>query len=353
MRKIALGIVGCGVIGKRHVQAAAASPLVELVAVADAFEDRGRAVAEEFHIPRFFREGSDLVANPGIEAVVLAIPAGGRAALACDALRAGKHVLLEKPAAMHANEIREMMRLQGDRVVACCSARFRFLPGFEAARAAFAAGSLGELREIYCRAIFGAEPAPTQPPPAWRLSRAQNGGGILVNWGSYDLDYLMSITGWLVKPRSVFARTWPVAPHLSVHVAPGSDAESHCLALIRCEGGEMIHIERAEFSSLHTETAWQLIGTRASLRLQMGFTGEKRVLFDDTDTKTGVSSRVLWEGVENESDYDQGPVKDFVSAIIENRPPKTDLHKALTIQQIFDAVYASSETGKLVDIPAS
>ncbi len=350
MAKTRIGVVGCGVIGTRHIQAAAASPLIDLVAIADPIEERARAKAAEFRVPGVFRQGLDLVKDPSVDAVVLAIPAGGRAALARESFRLRKHVLLEKPPAMNAAEIEELMKLAGDRVGACCSSRFTFLAGFRAARAEIASGRLGDLREVYVRALFGAERAPTEPPPAWRVSRAQNGGGILVNWGTYDLDYLLALTGWSLEPRSVFAQTWRVAPHLAAHVAPGSDAESHCVALIRCAGGEMIHIERAEFSALSTETAWQVIGTRGSLRLSMTFSGEKTLMIDETGTAAGVSSRVLWQGTENELDYHEGPVLDFAAAILEKRQPRTDLGRALVLQKIFDAVYESSASGKLAVI---
>ncbi len=353
MRKIKLGVVGCGVIGSRHIKAAAASPSIDLVAVADPVADRARSRASEFKVSGVFADGMDLIRETGVEAVVLAIPTGGRARLACEAFRRGKHVLIEKPPAMNAGEILQMMGLQGGRVGACCSSRFTFLEGFRAARAEIASGRLGEIREVYCRALIGAEQAPTEPPPAWRVSRAQNGGGILVNWGTYDLDYLLALTGWTLQPRRVFASTWPVASHLSARVAAGSDAESHYVALIRCRGGEVIHLERAEFSALQTEASWQVLGSRGALRLQMTFSGPKKVLVDETDAAAGVRSRVLWEGEEKEADYHHGPVQDFADSILENRPPHTDLARALVIQRIFDAIYESAESGRLAEIPLS
>ena len=51
---------------------------------------------------------------------------------------------------------------------------------------------------------------PKNPPPAWRLRRDQNGGGILVNWGCYDLDYLFGLLDFRLTPRVALARTWPI-----------------------------------------------------------------------------------------------------------------------------------------------
>jgi predicted dehydrogenase len=350
MAKIKLGIVGCGVIGTRHIQAASASPQIDLVAVADPIEERVQAKAAEFHVPGVFRDGMDLIRDPGVEAVVLAVTTGVRGRLAAEAFRRGKHVLLEKPPAMNAAELQGLMRLQKDRVGACCSSRFTFLAGFRAAREEIASGRLGDLRELYCRAVFGAEPAPTQAPPPWRVSKAQNGGGILVNWGVYDLNYLLALADWTLKPRTVFAQTWPIADHLAARVAPGSDAECHYVALVRCDGGTIIHMERAESASLQNETSWQVIGSRASLRLSMTYTGPKKLYIDETDASSGVKGRLLWEGTENEKEYHHGPAEDFAGAILEKRIPHTDLNRALVIQKIFDGIYESSRTGKAAKI---
>jgi len=74
------------------------------------------------------------------------------------------------------------------------------------------------------RALKGAAAPPQNPPPPWRLSKAMNGGGILVNWGCYDLDYLLGITGWMIEPRLALARTWGVPETFAAYAAPGSDA---------------------------------------------------------------------------------------------------------------------------------
>lgn len=351
MRRLKVGVAGCGVIGRRHILGAKASPRIELTSIADPIEERVRELASAHGVPRTHAGALELIRDPEVEAVVLAISTGGRAQLAAEAFRLGKHVLLEKPPAMNAGEILELMAIQGERVGACCSARFKFLAGFEPARAAVASGRIGAIREIYVRYLGAAPLPPRESPPVWRVNRALNGGGILVNWGSYDLDYLLSIAGWTLEPRSVFAQTWRAAPHLALHAAPGSDAESHYVALIRCAGGEVIHLERSEFSAVANESAWQIIGTHGSLRLRMEFSGEKTLWIDTAATETGVTSSLLWQGTESETDYHHGPVQDFAEAVLDGRPPRTDLRKALVIQRLFDAIYESADTGELARIP--
>jgi predicted dehydrogenase len=204
---------------------------------------------------------------------------------------------------------------------------------------------------VRCRAVHAAAKPPQNPPPPWRLRKAMNGGGILLNWGCYDLDYLLGITGWKLRPRMVFAQTWTVPPQFACHAAPGSDAETYYAALIRCEGGTVISLERGEFMPVQTDTAWQIIGTKGSLKLQMtGYGKAQQIIHDDTSTAEGVVTKTLWDGKEDLPPANNLLLQDFAKAIREGRQPMTGLEKALVVQQISDAIYASAERGIAVEI---
>jgi len=350
MNPVRLGVVGCGVIGPTHMAAAAESPELDLVAVADLIEARGRAAGEKFSARRVYRSGAELLDDPEVEAVVLAFPAGKRTRLALQALAQGKHVLVEKPVAMNAGEVRQMIAARGNLVAGCCSSRFRFLDGARVAADFLASGGLGDLRVVRCRNLAAGGPPPETPRPDWRLTRALNGGGYLVNWGCYDLDYLLGITGWTLKPRMVLAQTWTVPPQFQSHIAPGSDAETYYIALIRCEGGAVISLERGEYMPARSEDAWQIVGTKGSLTLKMTWGSPKAIVHDDTTSERGVATQTLWQGEEDNSRTSSGPVTDFAAAIREGRSPATTLERSLVLQQITDAIYASAAAGRAVEI---
>jgi predicted dehydrogenase len=351
-KKIGLGIIGCGVIGRHHLTAASTDPGIELVAVADLDETLVSQAAEKFAVPRVYNDGASLIDDPEIDAVVLAVITGVRAPLAYRALRKGKHVLLEKPPALNAGQIRRYMKLQGDRVVACCSSRLSFLDGAVAARRVVENGNLGEIRIVRCRGIRAvAARNDGWQPPSWRVSHRLNGGGYLVNWGVYDFDYLMHVTGWKLEPEWVLAQTWPVAPALANgRVAPGSDAETHAAIFIRCSNGAVITLERGEAVAMEGENIWQITGDRGSLRLRMVPGGDGPVVTLDTaHPETGLSTEVILADPGADIQH-QMPVRDFAAAIRERRSPHTDLRKALTIQKILDAAYRSSRIGRAVRV---
>jgi predicted dehydrogenase len=350
MEPVRVGVIGCGVIGTHHLSTATKAENVELIAIADLVESLRQSASERFQPRKVYADGQALIADPEIEAVVLAFPTAGRTRLALAAFGAGKHVLTEKPVAMNAGEVRQMIAAKGDLVAGCCSSRYRFVQGADAVTDFIATGALGPLRLVRHRNLSACGPQPTSPRPEWRLKKRLNGGGYLVNWGCYDLDYLLGITGWTLKPKTVFAQTWTVPPQFESHVAPGSDAETHYIALIRCEGGTILSLERGEYMPAQSENAWQIVGTKGSLRLHMTETNPKRILFDDTTTEHGVVTRTVWEGEEDRSRVHAGPLTDFADAIRGNRPPKTSLENALVMQQITDAIYQSAETGSSVNI---
>ena len=351
MKKVRIGVIGCGVMGPKHVQAAADLPLTEPFAVADLIPERAQAVAAKFGLTRVYRQGSDLIKDPDVDAVVLAFPAQHRTALALKAFAAGKHVLIEKPVAPSAAHVRRMIQARGNLTAGCCSLRFRCLPQSLVIRDFLAKGYLGQLRLLRARQLQACGKKPEKPRPDWRLTKALNGGGILFNWGCYDIDYLLGLVGWSLRPRTVFAQAWPISPHLLPHIAPGSDAETYYTALVRCDDGVTISLERGEFMPADDDAAWQIIGERGSLRMVMTPAKGKKLIHDDTTTEGGVTSRVLWEGDEEfGGPAGKEPMRDFAQAILDGRQTDTSLERSLVVQQISDAIIASAARGKAVTI---
>jgi len=222
-----------------------------------------------------------LLEDPDIDVVVLAIPAHARTELALRAFARGKHVLTEKPVAINAAEVAQLIATRGRLKAACCSSRYRFLERAKAASDFVATGALGRLRHIWMRSLFAAGPPPDIPRPEWRLNKHLNGGSFLMNWGRYDLEYLLGLTGWALQPHTVFAQCWPVAPQLVPHLPDGSDAETHYVALVRCAGGTTLAVERAEYASATFESGCQIIGDKGSVPLTMTASNPKQVIFEE------------------------------------------------------------------------
>jgi predicted dehydrogenase len=213
-------------------------------------------------------------------------------------------------------------------------------------------GLLGKLRALHCRNLVAAPGKPLAEPPQWRLKKELNGGGILCNWGCYDMDFLLGLTGWSARPVSVSACCWGIAPDIMSYVPEGSGAETHYAALIRCEGGLAISMERGEYMSAQNDAGWHIVGERGSLSMPMGPSEDKKIWFDEF-SPDGVRRTAIWESDEENIEDPQliyrGPLEDFVRAINGGRQPMTTLENALLIQRITDKIYESNDLGREVN----
>lgn len=344
-----LAIIGCGVIAQYHLRALAKMSTARAAAVCDVRGEVAQKTAAEFGVPRWTTDAHELLRDANIHAVILALPANIRGPLAIEAFQQGKHVLTEKPIGMNAAEVRAMIAAQGDRVGACCSSRFRSFESAKAATAFIRTGALGQIRTITCRAANKPSDHPNPHPPVWRLRRDLNGGGIFVNWGCYDVDYLLGLLDFKLTPQYALAQTWRVPEAFAAYAAPGSDAETHLVGLVTFAEGCVLNYERAEFSSLPEGSVWQICGDRGALDLHMLRATSTSLKFTQPNPGTGTKTTVIWEGDESGpgAEHD-GVVLDFVAAMLEKRKPNTSLQDGLLFARIADAFYASADTGQPV-----
>jgi UDP-N-acetyl-2-amino-2-deoxyglucuronate dehydrogenase len=341
---IHIAIIGCGVIAQYHLRALAKLTTACASAVCDVRAEVAQKTAAEFGVPRWSTSASELFADPAIDAVILALPAYLRTPLALEALRHGKHVLIEKPTAMNSGEIKQLIAARGQLIAACCTSRYRSFQSATVARDFIRTGGLGSLRTISCRAVTPAGAPPKTPPPVWRLRRDLNGGGIFVNWGCYDLDYLFGLLDFKLTPTVALARSWRVGPAFLGYAAPGSDAETHIAALVIFAEGCALTYERAEFSTLPKEHCWQITGERGTLTLVMTKATAANVVLTSPDASQGTVTRVLWEGDEaSQSLEHDGVILDFVTAIEQQGRPRTTLEEAWLVTRVTDAIYSSAQ----------
>ncbi|MET0262314.1 MAG: Gfo/Idh/MocA family oxidoreductase [Rariglobus sp.] len=163
---VRIALIGLGVVGQQHLDSAKKLTDGVITIVCDARAEIAESTATSRGIPRWTTSADDVLTDPTVDAVLLALPTGIRTPLAIAALRAGKHILLEKPVAMNAAEVRSILAAQGDRIAACCSSRLRYFASARAARAHVSSGALGPIRAITCRVIAPAGAPPEKTPPA-------------------------------------------------------------------------------------------------------------------------------------------------------------------------------------------
>ena len=110
MTMINIGIIGLGV-GAYHLRGTKDLTNAVVTYVCDTDETVLKKIAEEYHVPKTCTDYRDMIADPTVDAVIVATPDHMHCEMVTAALRAGKHVLCEKPIALHVDECREMIKV--------------------------------------------------------------------------------------------------------------------------------------------------------------------------------------------------------------------------------------------------
>ncbi|MEX1133760.1 MAG: Gfo/Idh/MocA family oxidoreductase, partial [Acidimicrobiia bacterium] len=148
-RSIGVGVVGCGPIGRLRAAIAAHHPLVSSVVVCDRVDEIAKQAAGDFGATRWTADFEELVADPGVDAVIVSTTEGEHFAPAASALDAGKPTIVEKPLTLELAQSAQLLELSARNGVALFTGytqrfRGRFLAGLERVRS----GSLGTILAI-------------------------------------------------------------------------------------------------------------------------------------------------------------------------------------------------------------
>ncbi len=189
-----VAVAGLGFGEKVHLPALRASGSTEPVALWHPRRERVEQAASAASLPGFTNFEA-LLAEPGIEAVVIATPPAPRFALAKAALHAGKHLLLEKPVGVSAEQVEELQRLAISRgLQVAVNFEYRAVPVFQQLAALLAAGVIGDPWLVKLDWLMSSR-ADASRPWNWYAQRSE-GGGVLGALGTHAFDMLH----WLIGP---------------------------------------------------------------------------------------------------------------------------------------------------------
>ena len=191
---LGVAVAGLGFGEKVHLPAIAAAPDLEAVALWHPRQERLDA-ATAAHGLMGFIDWDSLLADPAVDAVVIATPPAPRFDLARRALEAGKHLLLEKPIALHADQARELQRLALERRLSVAvDYEYRAVPLFMQTARLLKAGAVGTPWLVKLDWLMGSR---ADPQRGWNwYSQAEQGGGVIGALGTHALDML----AWLIGP---------------------------------------------------------------------------------------------------------------------------------------------------------
>lgn len=186
-KRVRLGILGTGGIVRLAVPQMLQADGAEIVAIASRSAEKAAQVAGELGIAASFGSYEALIADPSIEAVYVALPIALHAEWTIKALRAGKHVLCEKPLTTGSADTKRVMAAadEAHRIV-WEGFMVRHHPQWRAVDGILAAGRIGEVRAV--QGILTRTPPNAFDPDAI-ANRAELGGGVLLDGGCYLVHF--------------------------------------------------------------------------------------------------------------------------------------------------------------------
>ncbi len=179
MASIGVGVIGCGFVGRgAHLPAVSGIENAQLVAVADSDPARLSKAAKKYPIKSSYQDYEELIADPEVHAVIVAVPTPLHARVSMAAIKAGKHVLCEMPLAANLPEADEIIAAASERgVILMPGLTFRFTPNFTKAKEMIGNGALGEPSSFAYREFIPARDLAAQwPPGSWVWNLAESGG---------------------------------------------------------------------------------------------------------------------------------------------------------------------------------
>jgi len=342
--KLKVGVIGVGGIANTHMPGWAESPYAEAVAGCDVAEGALQSWGEKYGIKKLSTKADDLINDPDIDIIDICTPNNYHAPLAIAAMRAGKHVLCEKPLAPNPAAIRDLIAARDATGKMLMTAQhFRFSGLAKAMKAELDTGVLGDIYHARSWMLRRAA-APTRPG---FILKEHATGGACIDIGVHILD----LTLWFMgnpKPISVTGVSRTELAH-----KPGAfsiwgglipqemNVEEFASAFVRFDNG----------ATLILEVSWLLHHDTESEDMQMWLYGTeggshwpKCEIYQTNNATQQLSNRVLKRTANTREPHAQECIE-FAQAIVEGKPSPVPAEQSLQVLTILDGVYRSQERG--------
>jgi inositol 2-dehydrogenase len=330
MRKLGVGVLGVGEMGRRHAEnIRRLVPRARLVAVADVAAARAKEVAVELEIEHSFGSFEDMLAHKDIDCVVIAAPDKFHAQCIRTAAAARKHILSEKPLALSLTDAHAALDAVAKAGVHLqVGFMRRYDPGYAAAMKRIEAGEIGE--PILFKSIGRDKDA---PPIAAYQSKLN--GMLLYNNTIHDFD----LARWLMRDEVTEAHTYATVA-IRPEVAQYGDIVASVVNL-KYRRGAIGNIESFVQSTYGYDIRTEIVGSAGSILV--GTIQQTSATFL---TKNGGSQALADHFLTRFTDAYVDEVRDFVDNVLNDRPPRVTGEDGLRALEIAVAAETSYLEGK-------
>ncbi|MFF2885382.1 Gfo/Idh/MocA family protein [Paenibacillus sp. NPDC057967] len=349
-QSLRIGMIGAGGIGGVHIETFAKVEGAEVAAVADTSLPMSQQRAGQYGIATIHADPWALLADENVDAVVIAVPNQFHAPYAIEALKQGKHVLLEKPMAIDsaaARSIVEEAEQSGKVLMMAHQMRWKGL-----SRAVKEIVDRGELGRIYHAKTGWLRKKGIPGWGSWFTRKELAGGGPLIDIGVHMLDLSLYLMG-NPQPQSVYGSTYAeFGPNREGIGSWGTpdwngyfNVEDFASALIKLENGATLSLEvswAAHAAGLPEEPFLYLMGTKGGISI----IGERGTYTTHRNNEVAESEIAPFAGEEDRILM----ARHFVECVRDGLQPAANASSGYTTNRILDAIYESSRTGHEVEL---
>ena len=348
VEKTKIAVIGCGNIAGSHLKGYANNPDVEIYALCDINEEQLNKRGEEYHVSRRYTDCETMLKElPEIEAVSVCTWNSAHAPCAIAALKAGKHVLCEKPMAYNAQQAEEMLAAakESGKLLMIGFVR-RFGNDCAVLQDLIQDDQLGEI--YYAKATYLRRHG---NPGGWFGDKSRSGGGPLIDLGVHVIDLTRYLMG-NHKPVSVYGAAFhKLGDRPGIKDRPGyrsvsatekdiCDVEDSVTALIRFDNGSVLSVEASFALNLEKNRGdIEFFGTKGGAKLDP----ELKIFSSMSGYMTNVEltrpTALSFEGLF------QNEINHFVECVRTGCPCRNPAEDGVAIMKILDGIYESARTG--------
>ncbi len=343
-KRIGVGLIGCGDIAPTHAKALAEADGARLVACMDVAGASAKSLGEEFGVPHT-TDLEQLLDRPEVELVTIATPAFTHDEITEAAVKAGKHVLCEKPLAADLPDADRMIATCEQAGVALSTCFFlRYLGAAKWAKSLIESDALGDIIEIRLRNMSEKKDSywtggfSGRTETDWRKSRAQSGGGVIITNLIHHIDLARAVTG--LEVTRAFGETGTFCTPVEV--------EDIGAASLRYENDAIGVVEGSScFWGGSGEHDVSILGTKGQFRFGL-WSGQAETYV--TEEAPDLPARE-WVTREFEDAAHVEFYNDLAAALrAGRRPPVTGIDGRKALEVVL-AIYKSADTGQPVRLP--
>ncbi|MGW5470505.1 Gfo/Idh/MocA family protein [Streptomyces chartreusis] len=378
---LGVAVVGFGWMGRVHTQAYARVPhhypqltlRPRLLTVAEEVPGRAEEAAAQFGFASTTRDWRDVAADPGVRAVSITAPNFLHREIGVAMAEAGKHIWIEKPVGLTAEDARAVADAAAKAGVhSAVGFNYRNAPAVETARELIASGEIGTVTHVRVR-LFSDYAAHPQGALTWRYERERGGSGVLGDLASHGADlarFLLGDIASLTADTAIFVpeRARPTGATAGHTLATGElgpvENEDYVNCLLRFASGARGVLEACRVSvGEQNNYGFEVHGTKGAVFWdfrRMGELGISRgTSYQDQPVSTLYVGPAQGEygafqpGAATSMGYDDLKVIEayrFLRSIAEGTPHGATLADAVHSAAVLDAMSRSAESGSWVDV---